>query len=182
MQELSMHLLDIAENSVKAGADLIEIALILNEPTGFLTISVKDNGCGMSAETVARVTDPFYTSRTTRRVGLGIPLLKQAAQLTDGDVAIESAVDVGTTVTATFRMGHIDLMPLGDMAGTMATLIQCNPDIDFVLTAKRDDLSFAVDTREMRALLGEVPLSDPQVYVFIKDYLNENLSPILQQE
>ena len=182
MQELSMNVLDIAENSVKAGASLIEITLTLDRAASRLTLCVKDNGCGMSEELAARVTDPFCTSRTTRKVGLGLPFLKMAAELAGGGMKLESQPGLGTTVTAWFTWGHIDLAPLGDMAGTLAGQMQCNPQTDFVYTLTADGESFCADSRQFREILGDVPLSSPEVALFIRDYISENSAPLLEKE
>ena len=118
MQELSLNILDIAENSVKAGASLITVAVCYRPAADRLTVTITDDGCGMDAETVHKVTDPFYTTRTTRRVGMGLPLWKMAAEMTGGAMTVESAPGVGTTVTAVFGLSHIDRLPLGDLPQT----------------------------------------------------------------
>lgn len=172
-------MLDIVQNSVKAQASLIEIAVTECAKSDTLAIIVTDNGCGMTDETAQRALDPFYTTRTTRKVGLGLPLLKMAAQLTGGGVTITSQLGVGTTVRAVFGLSHIDRMPLGSMCETMTTLISCNPHIDFVYThtvrsAKESENTFVLDTRQFREVLGEVPLSSPEVMAFIKEYFAQN--------
>ncbi len=172
-------MLDIVQNSVKAKASFIEIAVTECEKSDTLVISVTDNGCGMSRETAQRALDPFYTTRTTRKVGLGLPLFKMAAELTGGSVAIESQPGMGTAVKAVFGLSHIDRMPLGSMCETMTTLISCNTHIDFVYThtvcdARDSENSFVLDTRQFREVLGDVPLNAPEVMVFIKDYFTEN--------
>lgn len=182
MQELSMNVLDIAQNSIKAGATLTGITVDIDDAANRLTLSVQDNGSGMDAETVARVTDPFYTTRTTRNVGLGLPFLKMAAELTGGALEIDSAPGAGTTVTAIFTLGHIDLMPLGDMSGTIAALMQCNPDIDFVYVLRRGGEEFRADSRAFKEILGTVPISSPQVALFIQQYIEENAAPLLKKE
>lgn len=182
MQELSMHVLDIAENSVKAGAQLTRIGISIDTAQKRLELVVADNGCGMSAEMAARVTDPFCTSRTTRKVGLGLPFLKMAAELTGGGMKLESIPGKGTAVTAWFVLGHIDLAPLGDMASTVATLMQCNPDVDFVYTLAVDGESFCADSREFRAILDGIPLSSPEVALFIREYIDEHSAPLLKKE
>lgn len=179
MQELSMNVLDVAENSVQAGAKHIEISLRQDTASGFQTLQIQDDGCGMSAELARGAADPFYTTRTTRPVGLGIPFLKQAAEMAGGSFALESEEGAGTRVTATFMMGHIDLMPLGDMPGTVSALVQTSPDIDFVFCFERDDASFAFDTRDARAILGDVPLSEPAVAVFVKNHIDEGMQSVL---
>lgn len=181
MQELSLNILDIAQNSVAAEATLIEISVDINTGTKKLVISVADNGKGMSEETLKNVTDPFYTTRTTRKVGLGLPFFKMAAEATGGNMSVQSTVGKGTTVTAVFTLGHIDLTPIGDISGTITALIQCNPDIDFIYRASADGESFCLDTREMREILGEVPLDSPEVALFLRRYLSENQDHIIQR-
>lgn len=174
MQELSLNVLDIAQNSVKAKATLIEIGVCENTEKDTMVITVKDNGCGMTDEQIKSVTDPFYTTRTTRRVGLGVPFFKMAAEMTGGSFNISSQVGKGTQVTAVFGLSHIDRMPLGDINATICSLIQCNPDIDFVYTHKRDENEFVLDTREFRTVLEGVPLSEPEVIAFISQFIDEN--------
>jgi anti-sigma regulatory factor (Ser/Thr protein kinase) len=181
MQELSMNVLDVAENSVAAGASLTQITLSTNSAAKRLTLTIADNGKGMSPEMVQQVTDPFCTTRTTRRVGLGLPFLKMAAELTGGALHIESQPGVGTTVTATFGLGHIDLAPLGDIAGTVAGLVQCNPDVDFVYTVCADGNCFTADTRQLREVLDGVSFAEPAVALWLREYLEENTNSILQQ-
>lgn len=174
MQELSMNILDIAENSVRAGATLIQIHLEQDTRQNLQTLVIQDNGKGMSEEMVQTVTDPFCTTRTTRKVGLGLPFLKMAAQQTGGALTIVSKPGKGTTVTATFALGHIDLMPLGDMPGTLSALVQTNSDIDFTYTFIKDGRQFVFTTPEVREILGDVPLSEPAVALFIRDYVAEH--------
>lgn len=177
-----MNVLDIAENSVAAGASLIIITLEIDTAEKKLALSVSDNGKGMSPEILETVTDPFTTSRTTRKVGMGLPLLKMAAEQTGGSLDIESVQGKGTHVSASFTLGHIDLMPIGDIASTVTTLIQCNPDIDFLFTSKADDLSFTADTREMRAILGKgVGFDIPEVALWLGGYLEENTREIINK-
>ena len=181
MRELSLNILDIAQNSITAGATLIAIRVAEDTAADRLTIAVQDDGKGMTAEQVARVMDPFYTTRATRKVGMGIPLFRMAAQQTGGDLSIDSTPGAGTTVTATFGLSHIDRMPLGDMTDTMVTLIRLNPHLDFVYTQSADDRSFRLDTRELRGVLDEVPLDTPDVLNWISDYLKQGLAPLNSQ-
>ena len=181
MKELSLNILDITENSVKAGASLIRI--ILEEQDETLTLIIADDGCGMKPDILRGVVDPFYTTRTTRRVGLGVPLLKMAAEQTGGSVSIESWHESdypdrhGTVVTAVFYKKHIDFTPLGDIASTMVTLIQGSPQIDFVFRHTAKDLDVSLETKEMRQVLGdEVPLNTPEVLHWIADSLREQYS------
>lgn len=177
MKELSLNILDVAENSVKAGAALTEI--IIKESESNLTIIIKDDGCGMSEEVVKSVIDPFYTTRTTRKVGLGIPLLKLAAEQTGKGLTIESKAqeagekEHGTCVTAEFDKGHIDFTPLGDTVSTVTTLIQGHPDTDFYFEHSFNSNKVTLDTRELREVLGGVPLSTYEVIKWIEDYLKE---------
>ena len=176
-----MNVLDVAENSVAAGAALTHITLAADTKRRLLTLTIADNGRGMSPEMAARVTDPFCTTRKTRKVGLGLPFLKMAAELTGGGLSLTSELGKGTTVTATFTLGHIDLAPLGDMAGTVAGLIQCNPERDFVYTVETDGESFTADTRELREVLDGVSLAEPSVALWVREYLRENTEPILKR-
>ena len=178
MQELSLNILDIAQNSVRAGAKLIEITVDEQPEQDLLTITVADDGCGMTEEQVRRVTDPFFTTRTTRKVGLGVPFLKMAAEMTGGALTIDSKVGEGTVLTASFGLGHIDRMPMGDIAATICSLVQCNPDIDFVYTYRRGTGAFSADTRQFRQILEGVPLSDPQVVGFIGEFIRENTAEL----
>lgn len=172
MQELSLNILDIAKNSVTAGSTLIEI--LVDETQNTLTISITDNGCGMSEEFVREVTDPFTTTRTTRKVGMGLPLFKMAAEMSGGGLAIKSRLGDGTKVTATFEREHIDRPPLGDLAATAVTLIQGSDDIDFVLTRRRDGREYTLDTREIRQIMGGIPLGEPEILMWIQGYIEEN--------
>ena len=176
MKELSLNILDIAENSTKAGAGLVEI--LINETDTTLTLTIADDGCGMTEETLRGVTDPFYTTRTTRKVGMGIPLLKFAAEMTGGSLKITSRheseySDHGTTVTASFLKNHIDFTPLGDVISSITTLIQGHPNTDFRYLHKGESAEVAFDTREVRAVLEDVPLDNFEVLMWIKENLSE---------
>lgn len=173
MRELSLNVLDIVQNSISAGARLISIDIIEDIATDTLTIKITDNGKGMTAEQVSKITDPFYTTRTTRRVGLGVPLLKMAAEMSGGHLSIESCVGKGTTLCAVFGYSNIDRMPLGDINGTLVTLISMNPELDFVYHRQKDNQDFTLDTRQLKAELGDVPLSAPEVIEWIKEYLTD---------
>lgn len=173
MRELSMHILDIAQNSIAAGAKMVRIDVVEDHAADTMTITVADDGSGMDLNTVERVRDPFVTSRTTREVGLGIPLFAAAAERCGGGLAITSAPGAGTTVKAVFGLSHIDRAPLGDIAGTLMALSVCNPDVDFVYNRVQGDESFHLDTREVRAELDGVPLNHPEVAAFIRDYVEQ---------
>ncbi|MGI5907958.1 MAG: ATP-binding protein [Christensenellales bacterium] len=181
MEEISLHVLDIVQNSLNAGAALIHIEVDEQEQADTLIVRVADDGSGMPPELVAKVTDPFVTTRTTRKVGLGLPLFMQGAKAADGDFSIQSEVGKGTRLCATYRRSHIDRQPVGDMAGTVQTLVLCNPDTDFVYTRRFNDRSFTLDTRELRRALGsEVPLNAPEVRAWIRDYLIEGEKGLLE--
>ena len=174
MPEIALNVLDIAQNSVRAEASLIQISVDVDEAADTLTITIEDNGCGMTAQQTARVTDPFFTTRTTRKIGLGVPFFKMAAESTGGSFSIQSEPGVGTKVTAVFGLSHIDRMPLGDMNGTIYTLITFNTQIDFLYTYTFNQRSFTLDTREFKNILEGVPLNNPEVSEYIRQFLNEN--------
>ena len=186
MKELSLNILDISENSVKAKATLVEITLTETEDR--LTITITDDGVGMTEQTRLSVIDPFYTTRKTRKVGLGIPLFKFAAEQTGGGIEIISRhvdshpEDHGTTVSATFFKNHIDFTPLGDVTSTFTTLIQGHPDTDFVYRHTLEGKSVDFDTREVRAVLEEVPLDSYEVLLWIKSNLEEQYVGFYKQK
>lgn len=182
MKELSLNILDISQNSVKAGAENIEI--ILDETAEKLSLTIKDDGCGMSREMVENVMNPFCTTRTTRKVGLGIPLLKLAAEQTGGSVSIESVsekddpANKGTTVKAEFFTNHLDFTPLGDIVSTVTVMIQGAPDIEWLFVHNTEKGSVELDTRQLREILGEVPLDNLEVIKWIEEYLREGYASI----
>lgn len=176
MRELSLHILDIAQNSLTAGARLIEIDVTADRSGDMLEIVIRDDGCGMDAEFLKKVTDPFTTTRTTRKVGLGVSLFCQAAELSGGEFSIESREGVGTCVKATFRLDHIDRMPLGDLAGTLAALIGGSPKTEFRLSFAFDGKRFCLDTREIWETLRGVPIDLYEVLAYLRDYINENIT------
>jgi len=180
MRELSLNIMDVAQNSVSAGASLIEISVVEQTGDNTLTITIADNGKGRTEEQVRSVTDPFFTTRTTRSVGLGVPFFKMSSEMTGGSFSIESTQGEGTTVTAKYNTSHIDMTPIGDMNETILLLIFGSPHLDFLYTRKRDDAGFTLDTRELREVLGDdVPLNDNDVAAWIREHLaeqeNENL-------
>lgn len=187
MKELSLNILDIVENSVKAKASLTEI--LLTEKENVMTITVRDDGHGMPEEMVRSVTDPFCTTRTTRSVGLGIPLFQMAAQQTGGSLTITSKMATekdsthGTTLVATFYTDHMDFTPLGDIVSTLSTLVQGHPDTDFYFLHTRDGKEIAeLDTRAVREVLGDkVPLDTFEVIVWIRESLKEQYDSVKKQ-
>ena len=186
MKELSLNILDVAENSVKAGASLTQI--LLTEQDGTLKLEIVDDGCGMSEDVVRSVVDPFYTTRTTRKVGMGIPLLKLACEQTGGSLGIVSTtqeadpVAHGTHVTATFDMNHIDFTPLGDVSASILTLIQGHPDTDFLFRHIMDDRVVELDTRELREVLEDVPLNSYDVMQWIEGNLQEQYGELSEDD
>ena len=174
MRELSLNVMDVAQNSVRAEASLITIDVSESDKNDNLTISISDNGCGMTEEQVKQTIDPFFTTRTTRKVGLGVPLFKMSAEQTGGSFSIESEVGKGTVTTASYVKSHVDMTPLGDINSTIEILIRCNPDIDFVFNHSTDNGSFTLDTRELREVLGDdVSLDTPDVLEWINAFLEE---------
>jgi anti-sigma regulatory factor (Ser/Thr protein kinase) len=171
MEDLSLHILDLVENSTAAGATLVEIRIREDLEKDRRVITIADNGRGMSPEMVARVRDPFATTRTTRRVGLGLSLLDQAAREADGALEIRSTPGRGTEVVASFRLSHIDCRPLGDIAATMVALLLGNPGVDFVYESNAGGHTVELDTRELKEQLGDVPLTHPEVLILIRQLL-----------
>ena len=179
MPEISLNILDVTENSMKAGADQIEIVVAVDTLEDSLSVQINDNGKGMSKEQLKLVQDPFYTTRTTRRVGLGVPFLKQAAQSTGGTFKIDSELGKGTKLEATFKLSHIDRMPLGDITATIHALVTFNEEIRFLYTYQVDGKKFTLDTKEFREILGdEVSFGEPEVSKFIEVYLQANKTEV----
>ena len=181
MRELSLNVLDIAQNSIVADATVVTLSVAESNADNRLIIGIEDNGKGMTEETLALVRDPFYTTRTTRKVGMGIPLFRMAAEMAGGSLTIESKPNVGTNVVAMFELNNIDRMPLGDMVGTVVALIRLNPHIDFVYRHTVDENTFEADTRNFREILGDVPLDEPDIIDWISEYLTENLQLLNSQ-
>lgn len=181
MREISLHILDILQNSITAGADLVELILTEQPKDDFLEFSIIDNGCGMDEEMVKKVIDPFTTGRTTRKVGLGIPLLKLAAENTGGTIEIISEVGKGTRISAKFGYHHIDRAPLGDMVQTMLQVITSYEDTtDFLYTHTIGEKEFKVDTRQIKKILDGVSLKTPDVTAWLLEYLKEGEAEILK--
>ncbi|NLE84554.1 MAG: ATP-binding protein [Chloroflexi bacterium] len=178
MRELALHILDIAENSISAGASQVEISVVRNTRENQLVISVRDNGNGMDEEMLARVINPFVTSRTTRKVGLGIPMLKQAAEACNGGLTVDSQPGKGTEITATFQNNHIDRMPLGNLADTFLSLLIGTPDVNWVLDYQADDQVFHFDDREVKAAIEGMPLTDYRVIEYLTATIKDGVAGI----
>lgn len=168
MKELALHIQDIAENSIRAGASLIEILIRENTELNRLTIVLQDNGCGMDEETLQKAVNPFYTTKTVRRVGMGLSMFKQAAEQAGGRFMIQSAPDKGTRVEAEFVLDNVDRQPLGDMAGAIVTLLMTDENIDILYRHTINDDDFTLDTRVIRKTLEDVSVCEPQVLQFIR--------------
>ena len=178
MRELADNIMDIAQNSISAGARLTEVHVTVSHQEDRITFVFRDNGCGMSEEMVQTVMEPFTTSRKTRKVGLGLPLLKQTAEMTGGAMDIQSTVGVGTVVTATFGLGHIDRPPMGDVAGAWFSLVVMNPETDFLFTYDYDGQAFTFDTREIRAAVAPIPLNQMEISAWIQECLQSEINEL----
>lgn len=176
MKEIALHMLDIAQNSIRAGAAEIRLTLSESLRTDTLTLTVEDNGKGMERETVVQATDPFFTSRTTRKVGLGLPLLKMNADLAGGGMTIDSKPGCGTTVSATFIYSHPDRPPLGDISGTVALLIISNPTINIIYTHHCDEEQWSISTMEIKEELGDDALTDLTLVRLLRQLMRENIT------
>ena len=178
MIELSLHILDVAQNSVRAKASLIEINITETPAEDHLLIEIIDNGSGMSKEQVEKVTDPFFTTRTTRKIGMGIPLLKQTAEQTEGDFEIYSELGKGTQLKTQLGLTHIDRPILGDIAGTLMILVNNESNSEIKYTHKTSFGEYIFDTVEIKNSLDGVPISHPEIQQFLKQMISENLEQI----
>lgn len=178
MKDLALHILDIVQNSITADASLIEIIIEECISDDVISITIRDNGHGMDSEMLVRVTDPYTTSRTTRKVGLGLPLLKQSAEQAEGTLHIASQATRGTTVTATFRACHPDTPPWGDLPGVIILLVSANPSIDFLYFHRSNSGEYIFDTREVKSMLEDVPIDTGEVRRFLADMIRENLTEL----
>ncbi|WP_367327495.1 ATP-binding protein [Lentimicrobium sp.] len=178
MKDFAMHIMDIAQNSISAGATEIELLIGESASTDRLIMRIRDNGKGIPADMIGKVTDPYVTSRTTRKVGLGLPLLKQHADSTGGYLSVESASGKGTTVTAVFGLSHLDRQPLGDIAGTVVLLAAANPALRFIYRHTTPVGTYRFDTAEVNEMLEGMSISEAPVIRFLKEMINENLKEI----
>ena len=178
MRELSLHIMDIVENGINAGAVLIHLSIREDRKGNRLQINIADNGPGIPADMLERVMDPFFTTRKTRRVGLGLSLFREAAKRCEGEFKITSTEGKGTAVEATFRLDHIDRAPMGDLASTMTTLIMGNPEVDFVYMHNIQGRKYHLDTRALKKELEGVPIQDPKVLKYIGDSILSSLKDL----
>lgn len=178
MQDLSLHVLDIAENSIRAKASLIQIHLMEDEAHNELKLVIQDNGKGMEEEILQKVTSPFFTTRTTRKVGLGIALLKHNCEQSGGTVIVESKPGEGTKIIATMQYDHIDRLPIGNMLSTIIILIGANPEIEWVYDRCIGERRFELDTRKIKEILEGVPINQPDILNWLKDYMAHQESEI----
>jgi hypothetical protein len=178
MKDISFHILDIVQNSLHAGADRIIIELVEDTREGTLQLTITDNGAGMDPQMLEQVTDPFFTSSTTKKVGLGLPLLQQNAEQTGGKFEVSSDLNIGTTVAATFNTGNIDMIPEGDPAATLITLIAAEPLKNFIYRQEKDGEGFELDTAAIRTELGDVDLSRSEVLEFVADFIRSNVNAL----
>ena len=178
MLEISLHILDIVENSTRAGASVVSIDVIEDTALNILSLEIRDNGSGMSRDVLRKVIDPFFTTKTVRKVGLGLPMLAQAAETAGGRFAIESKGGEGTRVAAEFNLSHIDRQPLGDIAGTLVTLIAGNTGVDFIYRHQHDGQAYVLDTREIKKEIEDVPINHVTVLTFIRDHIVEGIKEI----
>ena len=181
MRELSLHILDLAQNSLTANATRLDILIRIDHEKDNLSITLADNGKGMAPDFLKSVTSPFTTTRTTRKVGLGIPMLKQSAEMAGGTFGIESEIGKGTWIHASFDLSNIDCIPMGEICDSLVTLIVLNPETpDFVFQAFAPEKEALFDTRQVREALGGVSLAEPEVAAWIKESIDEEFKPILE--
>jgi hypothetical protein len=178
MLELALHILDIAENSTRAGARHVGIHLKEDPDHDLLTLEIDDDGAGMDKETMAKALDPFYTTKKVRRVGLGLPMLAQAAESAGGRLILSSEPGKGTRLKVTFGLRHLDRQPLGDAAGVMVTLIAGNPDIDFTYCHEHGNQIYLLSTEEIKKEIEDVPINHVEVLKYIRSHIAEGLKEI----
>ena len=178
MLEISLHILDIVENSTRAGASTVSIDIIEDTVRDVLSLEIRDNGSGMTEDVLNKVVDPFFTTKTVRSVGLGLPMLAQAAERAEGRFRIESKGGEGTRVTAEFKLSHIDRQPLGDISGTLVTVIAGNVDVDIIYRHEHDGQVYILDTREIKKEIEDIPINHVTVLAFIRVHINEGLEEI----
>ncbi|SNS35582.1 Histidine kinase-, DNA gyrase B-, and HSP90-like ATPase [Anaerovirgula multivorans] len=179
MKELALHILDIAQNSIRAEATLIEITIKEDITKDIFSIEIKDNGIGMDEETLKRVEDPFFTTRNTRKIGLGVSLLKTAALQCEGSFNILSKKRMGTILTVVFKHSHIDRAPLGSIEDTIVTLLMMEKEVDYIYNHHYNNNSFSFNTKEVKAILQGLPITDIKVIDWIKRHVADEIKDIV---
>jgi len=178
MLELASHILDIAENSVRAGATAVEINIYEDSQKNLLTVEINDDGKGMAEEEIAKALDPFYTTKKVRRVGLGLPLLSEAANRSGGSFNLTSIRGIGTKLKVTFKLDHLDRQPLGNIMTTIRNLIAGNSSVDFIYKHRHNDRQFVLDTREIRKEIDDLPINHPEILKYIRNVIEDGLNEI----
>lgn len=178
MKDLSLHILDLVQNSLRAGAKLVEIYIEEKPEEDLMVVEINDNGKGMSPEEAKKALDPFYTTRATRRIGLGLPLFEAAARRSGGGLTIESLPGTGTKISATFVLSHWDRPPLGDISETIVTLLAANPSVDLLYLHRRGEREYLFDTRKLRPVLEEVSIATPSVLNYVRDDIKKGIDKL----
>lgn len=181
MKELSLHIMDVVENGITAGADLITLKISEGRKNNLLTIVITDNGSGIPENILEKVMDPFYTTKTTRRVGLGLSLFREASKRCNGEFNISSREGEGTEISASFQLDHIDMAPVGDMAKSLSCLIMGNPEVDFLYSHEVDGKSFQIDTRDIREELNDIPITNLEVINYITQAISDSMGAIIRE-
>lgn len=175
MNEISLHIIDIVQNSISAGAKNVKVRLSEDSMKDLVLLEVEDDGVGIDKETLHMVEDPFFTTKSGKSIGLGIPLLKETAEITDGNFELKSKRGKGTLIKATFKRSHIDLPPIGNLEDTILTLVFAAEDINLKFTYEKNGKIFEIETGKIKSMLGSIPFSNPEVIKFLKEYIKENL-------
>jgi hypothetical protein len=178
LQDLSLHILDIVENSLSAGACRIEIRITEDLGKDRMTMVIADNGRGMDETVMQRALDPFFTTKAARRFGLGLPLLKEACRESNGELVLQSGPGTGTKVEASFQHSHIDRKPLGDIQGTLVMIIAGHPDVDLLYEHRKNGRCFMLDTRDIKKTLGSVPMNTPEILLALRDHIHSGLEEL----
>ena len=181
MRELSLHIMDVIENGITAGADLITLKISEDRENNLLTIVITDNGSGIPENILEAVMDPFFTTRTTRRVGLGLSLFREASKRCNGEFNISSSEGEGTKISASFQLDHIDMVPIGDMSRSLSCLIMGNPEVDFLYLHEVNGKFFNIDTRHIREELDGISLNNIEVINYITRTISESLEKIIHE-
>ena len=181
LQDMAMYILDIGNNSIRAKASFVEISFVESNQSDSCVLKISDDGCGMSAKQLENVRNPFYTTRDTRKVGLGMSFLDQLAAQCNGHLVIESEIGKGTILTLNYQRSHLDAPPIGDMASSMITLIQADGRMEYLFRYEIDNDSFELETKQIKELLDGVNITEPSILLWLKDYIDENLKRLKEE-